>query len=598
MFTPARLLAALVVTYVVIFLAISTFSNKAATDGSFLKGTSDGNEIFTEGKVSLNTKTQPTKRTSEPKKRSSRPEATIRMNPFVVLGAYPDPSKYMGAGKKPTYNKPHFGIINDDDYCNQVDLYNLRYPNNMFKKKNFFTDFVNGSMVRSKVMKKVGTVYMQQVSRTMPKDLYNSRLYPMEKKITLFQLQSDVFYKYHEIGKHFLCATQMFNHIPNHTTLVRKDQVLNNIHDYSLKYKGRPECFDKKSFFPETYRLFDEEECKEFFEVLESEAYKEALKREPIQYLIKIGHGAHKAQGVFLLDKNETISINKDFAKGKKCGKVNKPLIAQKYINNPMLLDNNNKFHLRVYVLVASTNPFIAYYHDGYLRAAIFPFNKNSDDRATHLTNLLMGDQVAEAANTGNSMNPKTKGMTAKELEDYYLWSFEQLEAYLIESGKTTDKNWLNNHLRPALQKAFVHVVRMTGGYFWKGSNVYELFGCDFMLDDEMGVWFIEANPNPLMDGPKPKMISQMLRDLYEIQYAYYRSRMTRIIDVIHRMQKDTGNGAVKNLEQWQEKYQEAAKNRLEPEFRIKDTNTWKLILDESKTGAEAYQGWISEECI
>lgn len=39
---------------------------------------------------------------------------------------------------------------------------------------------------------------------------------------------------YHEIGKHFLCATQMYNHIPGHGVLKRKDLVVNSV-EYIIK---------------------------------------------------------------------------------------------------------------------------------------------------------------------------------------------------------------------------------------------------------------------------------------------------------------------------------------------------------------------------
>ena len=70
------------------------------------------------------------------------------------------------------------------------------------------------------------------------------------------------------------------------------------------------------------------------------------------------------------------------------CGNYNKSIIAQTYVTNPLLLDKNNKFDFRVYMLVASTNPMIAYYHDGFLRVSLETYNKNSDD-VSILTLLL-----------------------------------------------------------------------------------------------------------------------------------------------------------------------------------------------------------------
>ena len=53
--------------------------------------------------------------------------------------------------------------------------------------------------------------------------------------------------------------------------------------------------------------------------------------------------------------------------------------MAQKYISNPDLIDGH-KYDFRVYMLIASTDPLIVYYHDGFLRLSLFKFNKTSDD--------------------------------------------------------------------------------------------------------------------------------------------------------------------------------------------------------------------------
>ncbi len=47
--------------------------------------------------------------------------------------------------------------------------------------------------------------------------------------IVNYHIQKDRLYESYKIGSHFLCATQTFNHIPNHTALIRKDALLDNI---------------------------------------------------------------------------------------------------------------------------------------------------------------------------------------------------------------------------------------------------------------------------------------------------------------------------------------------------------------------------------
>jgi len=524
---------------------------------------------------------------------SKPPQSKVETNPFKLLGVYTNPITHV---PNSLYNKVHFGILNEDKYCEVVDMHNLQNPEKLFNKQGvIFTDYKFNSMAE-KTARKYGKVPLVKHHHSA-----NAKKYQANKKTTTFDptivnfyLSSDYFWRYHKMGQHYLCETQMFNHIPGHGALVRKDEFNNNLQQYAKRFEGKPQCFDTKSIFPSTFRLFEKEECEAFFNLINSQQYKNSLKKEPIQYLIKVGHGAHKSQGVFLLDNQKTISLKKDFMNGTGCGTTKNILIAQKYITNPLLLDLGNKFDMRVYMLIASTNPLMVFYHDGYLRVSVNPFDKNSKDRATHLTNTAVAEKKFEEAEKGNKT---INGMTAKQLKEYHLWTFGKLQNYLLNSSKINNTNWLDDYLRPSLQKAFIHLVRMTNSGFWKKSNVYELHGLDFMLDENLQLWFIECNPNPLLDGVKPMLISRMLNDLFEIQYALYRSRMTRIIDVINKMQKETVESQKANATQWKKEYQAAERNRIDTKFAISKNNTWKPIMDENLKGSKAYFGHIPEQC-
>jgi len=126
--------------------------------------------------------------------------------------------------------------------------------------------------------------------------------------------------------------------------------------------------------------FLDESECREFFNIIDSKSYKDRAISQPIQYLIKVSHGSHQAAGIYLVDDQETIWLNDEYKKGKQCGISQQPLLAQNYIGNPLLLDHGNKFDFRVYLLIASTNPLIAFYHDGFLRVSLNTYDKTSTD--------------------------------------------------------------------------------------------------------------------------------------------------------------------------------------------------------------------------
>lgn len=79
------------------------------------------------------------------KTRDSQVSTVLRYsNPFYLLGAYPNVTlDYFNSypDGRPFYNKLNYGLYNDNDYCELVDFYNLAHPENMFKRRNFFTDY-------------------------------------------------------------------------------------------------------------------------------------------------------------------------------------------------------------------------------------------------------------------------------------------------------------------------------------------------------------------------------------------------------------------------------------------------------------------------
>jgi D-alanine-D-alanine ligase-like ATP-grasp enzyme len=49
------------------------------------------------------------------------------------------------------------------------------------------------------------------------------------------------------------------------------------------------------------------------------------------------------------------------------------------------------------------------------------------------------------------------------------------------------------------LQKAYIHAAMMAKHSFLKDSRVFEVFGADFMFDDNLNLWFIECNASPVL---------------------------------------------------------------------------------------------------
>lgn len=130
-----------------------------------------------------------------------------------------------------------------------------------------------------------------------------------------------------------------------------------------------------------------------------------------------------------MFDAKKEKEIRSEYANGKRCGLINNNLIAQKYIADPLTI-MKHKFDFRIYMLIASTNPLIVYYHDGFLRVSLEIYEKNSTEAKVHLTNTHLSKEAFELAKQEGGY----QGMNETELRDFQMWTMPKLESYLYEA--------------------------------------------------------------------------------------------------------------------------------------------------------------------
>jgi len=409
----------------------------------------------------------------------------------------------------------------------------------------------------------------------------------------------NLFFQFRLLGQHYSCLSQASNHIPGNYKISRKDAVGDALASYSKQYQDRSQCFNNDKFFPKTWVLTDEEQCLEFFEEFNSPRY-EALKKEKgIVYWRKIGAGAHKGLGVFPVNQEEEQKVRDLYQNGELCGEIRDNNVMQSNIHNLFLI-NGRKFHMRVYLLIASTNPVMAFYHDGYLRLSVNEYDANSSEAKTFITNIDVnlghGHGQETAAHQENQM-------TEDEIQEYTTWYWKDLHRYLTEQGLVSDPNWLDNYFRPELKRSMVHLVRMAQDAFARKSSIYEVYGLDFIMDENLGLWFIEANNMPLIDGfttGSTKLINGMLKSMFEIEFGLLKSRMKRVIVYINQLSEEfkANKYQLPNLEQAREEFRRITKNKFEPEFLPSPENGFVPIIDENRVGTDTYFNLIQRECL
>ena len=496
------------------------------------------------------------------------------------------------------YNYSAGGFKVNLDYCKEHRHFFVNHPDDVFNEKTkFMTNYWNNHKLRQQVIPQVGIDLHPEVSIESHSKLYKFFRIDMKPDVNIF-FTHNLWYYYRQVGKQFSCLTQASNHIIGHDKMYRKDFVGQALVDYAKGYTSRPECFNFEKYFPKTWVLVDADQCRNFFAEFNSEHYQNLKKERKVVYFRKIGANVHEGKGVFPVTDEEELKIRKLYKNGTACGLVKDNNLIQYNVHNPLLLENR-KFGFRSFLLVASTNPVIAYYHDGYLRLSLDEYDSGSKEAKTFVTNI--GVNLKEA--TKDSI---FKDMSELQINEYTTWFLEKLGGYLLYTGKVDDPNWINNYLRKEFKKVMIHLIRMSQDTYAKKSSLFELYGLDFVMDDDLNLWFIEANTMPLVNGTtagSTKLMNRMLIDTFEIIHGLVKSRAKRIIDYINdlssQVQKISLSGAqLPNLEQRKAEFAKLTQNRFEPEFEVSKENTFHKIIDENEQGTTRYADLLSSECL
>eukprot|EP00949_MAST-11_sp_MAST-11-sp1_P000814 g814.t1 len=167
--------------------------------------------------------------------------------------------------------------------------------------------------------------------------------------------------------------------------------------------------------------------------------------------------------------------------------------IIQKYLERPLLLWGR-KFDIRIWVLVTEDwNIYI--YREGYLRTSSSEYSTNlrgdsSSESFVHLTNFCM----------------QKHSPSVGKYEDGNTLSYDDFQQYVDEHFADKELQFRADIL-PKIKSLIVDAIlaaRMAGLADGNDSNnrkrhQFELFGYDFMIDEDFRPWLIEVNTNPYL---------------------------------------------------------------------------------------------------
>lgn len=176
---------------------------------------------------------------------------------------------------------------------------------------------------------------------------------------------------------------------------------------------------------PRSFLLDSPLECVQFF--------KYANSRPSSWWVLKTSQG-YGGDGITVLPN--LTSLHDRFGK---CSKQNGEFIVQEYLSD-LLLVERRKFDVRGLVLIAGTNPYMLFYHDGYLRVSVKNFDMHGG-RSVHLTN--------------SHVQVHSDGFAPEK----HFWSFARFQEFLDKNLPEND-GFVERKLVPFIKKTSLFILR------------------------------------------------------------------------------------------------------------------------------------------
>ncbi len=211
----------------------------------------------------------------------------------------------------------------------------------------------------------------------------------------------------------------------------------------------------------------------------------------------------------YLLKIQEMKKIEGDNNNNFKCEHV----LLQKYLEKPLLYQGR-KFDIRIWILIISGQEnFVYIFKQGHLKATCAEYDINSSSPFIHLTNY--------------SVQKHNIDFSKKEIGNEI--SYQDFQDELDK--KNTGKNFLKD-----IYPKIIYIIRLAIGSgksnlnHLKRDNCFEIFGCDFILDEKYKPYLLEINMNPGLEISSPlisKLVPRMVDDALKltIDKKYYKDR-------------------------------------------------------------------------
>ena len=178
-----------------------------------------------------------------------------------------------------------------------------------------------------------------------------------------------------------------------------------------------------------------------------------------------------------------------------------KKFVIQKYIERPLLIEQK-KFDIRLYIMISNTGK-IYQYQEMYIRVSAYDYDLDNMQKFGHLNNIALQKY-------SNNYDGEKAVITTEKLQEH------------VQAHGNPDFDF-EIQIRPKLSHIIGILSSSLVEKFKPASGVkknFEIFGLDFMIDEDFGVWLIEANTNPALSTGNSyldQLIPRMMDDAWKM---------------------------------------------------------------------------------
>ncbi len=278
---------------------------------------------------------------------------------------------------------------------------------------------------------------------------------------------------------------QRYNHFPCTWQLSRKDNLYNN---YIKMKKKFPNDYN---YIPETYILPKDKEI----------------------FLNTIGNYIISKDNIWLI-KPVASSRGRGIRLMTDINSIPEKTIMTHYISNPYLI-NGKKFDLRLYLLITGYSPLKIYIYDnGLTRFCSEEYDldiNKMNNLYIHLTNYSINKNSSKYEKNENS-----------EKEIGNKWTLQTLINHFKENKIDFEPCW--KKICDIMIKTILSItdtaIPLIKKFNVTSCNLFEIYGVDILLTDDLQPWLIEFNLNPSLNCDSEldlKIKSKLLTDIFNI---------------------------------------------------------------------------------